>query len=78
MLLIDDGKKLPVAERAALLEALQEDEGMYNCLLNKEFPKEAMEELARRDRTLQDGKVILYTWEEAKIKLNMQKQQFLS
>lgn len=69
MLLIEEIKKLPVAERAALLEELQEDAGVYQYLLSKDLPPEALEELSRRDKALQEGKVKLYTWEEAKVKL---------
>jgi hypothetical protein len=70
MQIIEAVRKLSVAERASILEELQEDEGIYEYLSKKELPPDAMEELKRRDKAFQEGKSRLYTWEEVKAKLS--------
>lgn len=70
MQIIEAVRKLSVADRAAILEELQEDEGIYEYLSKKEFPLEAMEELKRRDKAFQEGRSRLYTWEEVQAKLS--------
>ncbi|MCU0374928.1 MAG: addiction module protein [Chitinophagaceae bacterium] len=70
MQIIEAVRRLSVAERVAILEELQDDEGIYKYLANKKLPAEAMEELKRRDKAFMEGKSKLYTWEEVKAKLS--------
>jgi putative addiction module component (TIGR02574 family) len=70
MQIIEAVRKLSVEERAAILEELQDDVGIYEYLANKELPAEALEELKRRDKAFIEGKSKLYTWEEVKAKLS--------
>ncbi len=60
---------MPIEEQVALLEELQEDKDIHAYLLERDIPYEAMEELKKRDKAFQEGKVKLYSWEDVKAKL---------
>ncbi len=62
--ILDDVKKLPVAERANLFFALQGDIEMNEYLDTAKSDKLLFEEIAQRDEAYKDGKIHLTTMDE--------------
>jgi putative addiction module component (TIGR02574 family) len=60
---------LPIGEKAAILNELQDDVELNQFLQVHTLPQSALEELERRDIAYREGKEPTSTWESVKSRL---------
>jgi hypothetical protein len=69
MNILEEIRLLPIRDKAAILNELQEDEALNQYLQIHTLPQTALEELERRDIAYREGKEPTSTWESVKSRL---------